>query len=144
MANEFYFLIPSPHCIDRSNAMQEILGDGGSFLGSTSASTSASGHKKKSSVPSSPSRTSREHGHNREFSQDRKNSVEDRKGVADVSLATVRESMTLREHDATLRIAPERDMTTAPATADHGTLYKQHYSGLEVCRTICDILFSSL
>ena len=116
--------------------MQEILG-GGSFLANSSTLASGSGlsHTHTSHVPSSPSRTSRERGRDHDHDRDRhsnhnqKSSTEDRRGVnaADVRLSTARESLILREHDASLRIVPERDPS-------HSTLYKQHYSGLEVGR----------
>jgi hypothetical protein len=111
--------------VSSSNAMQEILG--GTFRASATGSTKLKlGH----SEHSSPSRS---HSHSRKESE--RGVSRDRKALTaeDVRLSTVRESMVLREHETMVHIHPERTGAHTSATGvDHGTLYKQHFSGLEV------------
>lgn len=48
--------------------------------------------------------------------------------------STVRDPMVLSEHNSTLRLGASSSKQVALSDEDHGTLYKQHYSGLEVNR----------
>lgn len=104
--------------------MMEILG--GQFLGKKGP-----GHTTKTlaaPVPSSPSR-----------SRDKGRGVEEVSRMEQMQIArlsTVRESMVLLEHDAMVQLRPqERTLSNASTGAgaeEHSTLYKQHFSGLEV------------
>jgi hypothetical protein len=107
--------------------MQEILG--GSSRANTSGPTSS--QHMSSSLP--PTHTKRDH--DRDVSRVQTTIADD----------YLRNSRVLREHDATLRIVPERagtdnTNTHASVSVEHGTLYKQHFSGLEVGIGIPSIL----
>jgi hypothetical protein len=100
----------------RSNAMQEILG------GKSRTSSTMPLSSKSLNTPSSPRR-----------SRDRDASGHtSRKAASDSTrISTVRESTKLHEHKATIRLVPER--SSRDKSEEHGTIYQQHFSGLEVC-----------
>ena len=58
--------------------------------------------------------------------------------------STVRESISLKEHNASVQLKNAVDVSLADKENDHGALYKQHFTGLEVINGRGRILLLSL